>query len=73
MFDQDLSDRTISIYALKTIQPDDEIVMNYNQRTGDTRKWHFERPRPTGPDPDAAAAASSPSPPVATAAASSSD
>jgi hypothetical protein len=48
VFDQDLSDRTISIYALKTIEPDDEIIMNYNQRTGDRRKWHFEtKPSPT--------------------------
>lgn len=42
VFDQDLSDRTISIYALKTIEPDDEILFNYNQRTNDKRKWYFE-------------------------------
>eukprot|EP01122_Echinamoeba_exundans_P003828 TRINITY_DN13883_c0_g1_i1.p2 TRINITY_DN13883_c0_g1~~TRINITY_DN13883_c0_g1_i1.p2 ORF type:complete len:155 (-),score=18.91 TRINITY_DN13883_c0_g1_i1:562-1026(-) len=42
VFDQDLSERTISIYALKTIEPDEEILFNYNQRTHDKRKWYFE-------------------------------
>jgi hypothetical protein len=42
VFDQDLSERTISIYALKTIEVDEEILFNYNQRTHDKRKWYFE-------------------------------
>jgi len=42
VFDQDLSNRTISFYALRDIEVDDEIVINYNQRSSDKRKWWFE-------------------------------